>query len=380
MNENLAETRSPEEFLRSFSTKLRERLGEKTNPTILIQGGFGKNNTGDDTLLLVAREKVLEMYPEARIVALCYDPVNLFNLYGIEGVYYGSRKAVGHLFSADGIVIAGGGLINDVYSTSYIYNIFDPRGKFAMITTLILHMRRKFTSIFLVGVHAIPNFVVRFLMKLVLPRVDVLGVRDLDSVEKITSVGVKNYFLAHDAALLYHEKPTIPFAQLQERYGIPNDKLIGFNFRYVKEKEVSDSVEKQMISVLDQIREKYPEYSIVMIPFSDSKTVYIENDITAMRIVRDQLQDKTNVFLIDEYMRPADAKEIMSVCNALILTRHHALVLSYEYQIPTIAISYNIKCQQFCELAGYDYVFDYYNMTTDDIMNSVDQVLSRKAG
>ena len=125
MNENLAETRSPEEFLRSFSTKLRERLGEKTNPTILIQGGFGKNNTGDDTLLLVAREKVLEMYPEARIVALCYDPVNLFNLYGIEGVYYGSRKAVGHLFSADGIVIAGGGLINDVYSTSYIYNIFE---------------------------------------------------------------------------------------------------------------------------------------------------------------------------------------------------------------------------------------------------------------
>ena len=184
-------------------------------------------------------------------------------------------------------------------------------------------MRRKFTSIFLVGVHAIPNFVVRFLMKLVLPRVDVLGVRDPDSVEKITSVGVKNYFLAHDAALLYHAKPTIPFAQLQTVTEF-RMMLIGFNFRYVKEKEVSESVEKQMISVLNETQENYPEYSIVMIPFSDSKSVYIENDITAMRIIRDQLKDKTNVYLIDEFMRPADAKEIMSMCDALVLTRHHA--------------------------------------------------------
>ena len=77
MNANLAETRSPEDFLRIFSTKLRERLGDKTNPTILIQGGFGKNNTGD-TLLLVAEKKFGDV---SRSQDCCQHDLNLFNLY-----------------------------------------------------------------------------------------------------------------------------------------------------------------------------------------------------------------------------------------------------------------------------------------------------------
>ena len=65
----------------------------KQKPLILIQGGYGKNNTGDDALLLAIRQKVLEIVPGAHIVALCHGPENVQKLYGIEAAYFTDKKA-----------------------------------------------------------------------------------------------------------------------------------------------------------------------------------------------------------------------------------------------------------------------------------------------
>lgn len=377
MNENLKKVRSAVPFINKVKKELQEKIGQKDDPLILIQGGFGKNNTGDDTLLLVARDTVLSVYPNAQITALCYDPSNLKELYNIDGAYYCSLKALKKLFKCDGIIIAGGGLVNDLYSNSYLFNLFDPRGKFALLTSFLVSVRKKFTCIFLVGIHVLPNFIVKGLLRLILPKINVLGIRDLDSAQKLDQLGIRNYFLAHDAALLYKNEGVLTKEAIKEQLGSSRNKLLIFNFRYIKEKDASEHAISNMVNYLHWFRSSYPDYDICMIPFSVHPTNVIDNDFLAMREVKNRLAEKyqDDVLLVEHYLRPSEAKNIMRFADLLVLTRHHALVLSYEYQIPTIVISYNVKCRQFAQLAEYRFVLDYNTVTTAELSHITQDIM-----
>lgn len=381
MNFDLREKRDISPFLVDFKEKLKKKVGKKEDPIILVQGGYGKFNTGDDTLLLVAQKVILSVYPSAKVIALCYDPQIVKEYFGIDGIYYGSVAAIRSLFICDGIVVAGGGLINDVYSNSYIYNLFDPRGKFALFTSFIVACRKKFSCIFLVGIHAIPNFIVYWMMRLTLPRLDVLGVRDIDSVNKLKELGIQRYYLAHDAALLYSSEEELSKSEIIQKYNLCKEQYVVFNFRFVKEKDISEKVVEILVEYLFDFHQKYPNYDICMVPFSVHKNNIIENDVIAMQNIKSKLYIKygVNTTLIDYYLTPSQVKNIMKYSDFLILTRHHALVLSYEYHIPTIVISYNIKCSQFAQLAEYKYVYDYYNLEKEELVQATNKCMKDMA-
>lgn len=380
MNSNIKETYSIQPFFHAFEKTLKTKLGKTKSPLILLQGGFGKHNTGDDTLLLVARNEILKIYPDARIIALCHNPKFLAKDYHVAGIPYKSLQVLKALLKADALIVPAGGLVNNIDYNSSLRSLFNPRGKFVLFTLLLMHLRKKCTVLFGVGIHEIPDFLVKLLLQLVIPRVDLICVRDLYSVKIIKQLGATNYYFSHDPAICYQRRLNISWEVYKAEKNIPFQHYIVLNFRLVKNNEESLYAIHEVSKYLRIMQERYPSYGILLLPFSLHPDFPLENDCYAFQKL---LESKDtchlhNVFMLSEYQTADDVKIIAEHAELLILTRHHAPVLTYECQIPTIIISYNIKCREFAKLGGYKHVIDYSHITCKELLSITDNVLQQK--
>lgn len=371
MNDDIEEKYSIIPFFEKFEKIMKEKIGNKKEPIILLQGGFGKHNTGDDTLMLVARERILKVYPNAKIYALCHNPSFLKEDYNVEGIKFKSLKTFNYLFKCDALVVPAGGLVNNIDFNSYIRSIFNMRGKFVFISMLITILRHKCTVVFGVGIHNTPDFIVKALLNTVLPRVTLLGVRDKYTVELVKKMGIKDFYFFHDPVISYRSKRKFDWDELKEIKGIPFDDFIIINYRMTKNVEETRHTLKEFAKYVVYIKKRYPKMGIVFLPFSLHPTFDLENDVIAMRKIMNLVEKKysvDNMVLLEKYVTADEVKAIAEHARLLILTRHHAPVITYSCQIPTIVISYNFKCREFAELGEYRYILDYPQLTLEQLV------------
>ncbi len=382
MNKELPEERRIAPFLTEMRKILLEKLSGKDNPFVVIHGGYGHKNTGDDTLLLVAKEEIQKIFPNARLLVMCFDPALVMESYGdflqgVELVSFKSRKALKALLKCDAYILAAGGLHN-TYWDSYLRDLVEPRGKYCYITTGIVNIRKKPTIVFGVGFHRKPDFIARWLMKLALRRVSLLGVRDNFTGEVLSQLNINNYWLIHDPALIYKTKTDMDLEVFKKNNKI-GEHYIMLSFRYVKDEEQSHRAVDQMVDYVGYISRDYPEYTIVMVPFSLNPAFYpLENDEAVFEEIKKRAGDKhgaSNIAIIHGYQTSDQVKNIAKNADMLILARHHALVLTFEYKIPTIVLSYNVKCMHFALLGGYEYILEYNHMTLKALTSCTKKIL-----
>lgn len=379
MNTNIEEQYSILPFFKKFEEVLKRKVGAKKEPVILLQGGFGKHNTGDDTLMLVAREEILKVYPNAKIYALCHNPEFLKRDYGIEGIKFKSLATIKALFKSDALVVPAGGLVNNIDYNSYIKSLFNPRGKFVFLSMLIMILRHKCTVVFGVGIHDMPDFIVKILAKIVLPRVDLLAVRDKHTVKVVEKLGCTDFYFSHDPVIAYKKKVTYNWESYKQNKNIPFDDFIVLNYRMTKNSEETQRALETLSEYMQYISENYPSMGIILMPFSIHPTFKLENDVIAMRKLIKKAREKYNVknyILLKEYLTADDVKTIAEHAKLLILTRHHAPVITYSCHIPTIVISYNFKCREFAELGEYKYIIDYDKLTVEELKEITDNECS----
>ncbi len=378
MNRDLEQQKSIVPFLQEFKEVLRNRIGDKEEPLILMQGGYGKHNTGDDTLLRVAIEQVQEVYPKARIVALAYNPQFLEESYGIEAIPFKLKRIRPILFNCDAQILASGGLVNDIDFDSYWKKLLTPRGKFVFLTVKATLMRKKPTIVFGVGLHLIPNFLVRWLMKMTLPKVALLSVRDEYSINVLNEIGRKDYYFHHDPALIFRKKYNMTLQEVKDKYGLKHDRFLFFNFRYTKNEERTRAAVEESVEYLHRFSQRYPNHDILMVPFSLHPTFELENDVIAHEEIKKKAEDKygvKNIVVVQNYQTADEIKNIAQYADMMVLTRHHAPVLTYETGIPTVIVSYNLKCREFGELGGYKYIIDYDDLTANELMQYTEEVI-----
>lgn len=380
LNDILNGKRDIRKFERDFSELLKARIGDKLNPLIIIHGGFGKNNTGDDSLLVTIKNKVLETYPKARIVAFCFNPDLLKRYYKIDGVNFKSREAFKLLFKCDALIAGNGGLVNQLYSSNPVKNLFNPRGKFIFFTLFITNLRRKPTVVYLVGINKIPSLSVKLLMYMVLPFVDLLGVRDYESCCQLKKMGIKKYFFGYDPVFRLkadNEKIT-NINDFYKKWGVQSRSYIIVNFRYTKSADESSHAQVELVLYIHELLQIYPEKDIILYPFAIDPNIEIENDVISMGKLRDELShcygDK--IILVDEYQTYLDVKAVMKHAEMLVLARHHALILSSEFMKPLIVLSYDSKVRQVAELIDAPFIFDYHKLNHQQLIKATQCLLS----
>lgn len=382
MNRDLEQRKSIQPLLEKYREVLLDRIKDKEEPLILMQGGYGKHNTGDDTLLRVAIEQVQTVYPKARVVALAYHPEFLMESYGIEAIPFKIKRIKPILMSCDAQILASGGLVNDIDFDSYLKKLLTPRGKFVFVTVKVMLWRKKPTIVFGVGLHLIPNFLVRWLMKATLPKVALLSVRDEYSIKVLNEIGRKDYYFHHDPALIYRKKYDMTFDEVKQKYGLKHDRFIFFNFRYTKNEERTRAAVEESVEYMKRVAGRYPEHDILMVPFSLHPTFELENDVIAHHEIKRLAEERHgagNMIVVEDYQTADEIKNIAQYADLLILTRHHAPVLTYELGVPTVIVSYNLKCREFGELGGYKYIMEYDEMTANELMRITEEVIGDTA-
>ncbi len=382
MNRNRIREQYPIAPFEAELERILTGIGKK-EPLILIQGGYGKNNTGDDALLLAIKSKVLSIVPGARIVALCHGPERVQQLYGMKAAYFTDKKARRLLFSCDALLIGGGGIVNKIntYSGLKVLKIFDPKGKFLFFTSLLTKMRRKPVVFYVVGMTSIPDAMVRFLMKRTLGRVDLLGVRDPRSLEiaKKMARGRKVY-LCHDPALDYRPEGQVEIDPLLEQAGLATgQRYVVFNARYVLDPAINENVRQAAAAAIAELSAKAPEVGIVLLPLSMHPDKRLEDDLQFLReILQSAEQQGGKAHLLERYLHPAQTQRLIAGSSALIMARLHGLILSCDAAVPTVVLAYDQKVEEFARMAGYAQVLRYDALTAGKLSAALHACMGEK--
>lgn len=341
-------------------------------PRIIIQGGYGKNNLGDDALLIVLYNKLKKWFPKSQIIAMCHFPDNVEQMYHIQAVGFKSKKMIKSLLWCDALIIGGGGIVNVVntYSGFRYLKLLDMKGKFLFLSSLAVKARRKKVIFYGVGMTSIPDEIVRFLMKITLKKADLVGVRDPVSYKKAEKYlkDKRSLYITYDPALDY--RGSDPENESQK------GKKIIISIRAVPDSEVTAAVGYVMVELINSILENKSDVRIILLPVSCHPDKTVENDVFVCRKIYEEVCKKTDrVMLIDSYLKPQMIQKLLGEASVIVMTRLHGVILSYDFHIPTVIISYNEKVRLFGEMAGYPYIYEYYDLDKDQVISTVNKLL-----
>lgn len=350
---------------------------QKENLRIMIQGGYGKDNLGDDTLLITLYEKLKKWFPQSDVVAMCHYPRRVERLYGIPAVGFKNIRMIKKLLWCDVLIIGGGGIVNVVntYSGLRHFKIFDMKGKFLFLTSFFVKQRKKKVIFYGVGMTSIPDKLVELFMKTVLKKVDLVGVRDQCSYKNVGKyiVNKKSIYLTYDPALDYKSG----YIDKNKKNSESIHKII-ISTRAVPDVNATNHIVNVMAALINNILRKRDNVQIVLLPVSTHPDKEIENDIYICRRIYDEVRQKADqVILIDTYLTPKGIQRMLGEASLILMTRLHGVIVSYDFHIPTVIISYNEKVRLFGEMAGYQYIYDYYNLDRNQVIETVNQLLDK---
>jgi len=352
---------------------------KKVHPLILIQGGYGKNNLGDDALLLVLHKKILKFSPNAHIIVLCHYAETVKKNYDINAVNFKSVDTLKLLFQCDALIIGGGGIVNiiNTYSGNHFFKMFDMKGKFLFLSSLLVKSRKKPVIFYGVGMTSIPDMGVKLLMKLTLKKIDIISVRDettwanLKNMKLITDTT----YLTHDPALDFDEEPSSAQKEQLDTL-IPNQCII-ISLRAVINEKINQNVCSCIENLIYYLSEKYSSYKIILLPVSIHPQKKIENDFFISKNIYNKIKNHNNIILMKKYYSPAEIKYLFSKADVIIMARLHGLILSYDFHIPTIVLAYDTKVEQFARMGNYKYIFHYNALKLNELKETINKILDK---
>ncbi|RJX20469.1 MAG: hypothetical protein C4575_06505 [Desulforudis sp.] len=337
----------------------------KASPRVVIHGGYGKRNMGDDALLHSIYTRVKRYLPDCRVTVICHGPERIRPWYPeIATCHFKSMRALAAIFASDLYIIGGGGIVNKIntYSGYMSLKILDMKGKFLFLAALAAKICGAVTVFYGIGATSFPDPVVKYLACFSLNRADYVSVRDPLSIENLRNAGVaKEMILVQDPALSLEPDDQGGAQMILARLGLePKERrqrpLVGLNLRYVGDPLVSNvrSLEEAVLLVQKLVREL--NCDVLFLPISQHPDKHLEDDLDFGRQIQKRLAGDITVLshysVIAEYPHPKVFMALMKEMEMMILSRLHSVILGTKLGIPIVTVSYDDKVAQFVQLVG----------------------------
>ncbi|NQU42482.1 polysaccharide pyruvyl transferase family protein [bacterium] len=342
-----------------YEKYFRER--SVTSPRVVIHGGYGKRNTGDDAILNVLIDRTREHFPKARITVLCHGPQNVLAWYpDVQAYHFKSLGALKTILTSDIYFIGGGGIVNKIntYSGNQKMRLLDMKGKFLFMAAWLAKRTGAQTHFYAIGATSFPDAAVKRLARWSLASADVVSVRDPRSLRNLREAGVKREIIpVRDPALSLEPAPREEAVRLLKKLGLegkPERKrpLLGLNLRYVGDPEVdNESTLREGARVTKWLIGK--GWDVLFLPISQHPSKHLEDDLDLGRQLRSRVGD-SSLRLLEEYPHPRVMMALLGELDILATTRLHAVILGSKMDIPIFTISYDHKVTEFVKLLGWE--------------------------
>lgn len=327
---------------------------------IVISGYYGFDNSGDDAILKAIVDELKNADKNLDITVLSKDPSLTRKIYGVKSMDRFSFKEVRNALKYSDLLISGGGsLLQDITSArSLLYYLA------IMAYGKILGKK---VMVYANGVGPINGKINRFLTKLILDRVDLITLRDKDSLDYIRDLKVKNknVYLSADPVYTLESSDQNIIMNIFEKEGLDfNKKYIGISLRDWKH---SENLEENIILGVKHILENYSQ-DILFIPMHYPEDLAISN-----RIKEKFESDRVNV-LEGKYQ----VEEIMGIIenmDILIAMRLHSLIYAAVNHIPMLGISYDPKVDGILKTLNIENIVDVHNFTSEEFIKAIDKIV-----
>jgi len=329
---------------------------------IVICGYYGFNNSGDDELLLAISRDFEKLLPDAELTVLSGTPRETERVYGLRAVdRFSPLSVIREIAHADLFLFGGGSLIQDYTSRkSLAYYL------------LLLRIARLFhvpTMVYSNGIGPLIRKNDRAVRR-VLDHVDVITLRDRQSLRTIEALGVKNPHIevtADPAFSLVPSAKSIGDALLREA-GIPEGTpALGVAIR-----EWSDAA-PGFVDILaracDYAKKKHG-LAPVFIPMQQKIDERIARDTIAK-------METTGHILPTGLPVPVLLSAIGSL-QLCIGMRLHTIIYSAACCVPMIGIIYDPKVSGIMEQIGQNRSLLAENLEYEDLCARIDETMAHR--
>ncbi|NPV26687.1 MAG: polysaccharide pyruvyl transferase CsaB [Firmicutes bacterium] len=335
---------------------------------IVISGYYGFDNAGDEALLSAIATTLREMAPDISITVLSASPQKTKALHGVNAVSRTNPLVlIKTLRQADLLISGGGSLLQDVTSArSIVYYL----GVVAL--ALLLGTRVMFYA---QGIGPITTWVGKTLTRIIGNRVDLITLRDEQSKEELTRLGVVRppIYVTADPVLGLRPAQLPDFGQrILSEHGVisrsvadqsVNQPLAGIALRNWKGLA---GFKVAAAKAADYLAGK--GWEIVLIP------LHYPEDVAAARDVQRLMQSEAHLLAVN--LTAQQAMAVIGEMDLLIGMRLHSLIFAAVMGVPVVGITYDPKVTQFLHSIGQMPAGNVDNLTADALIAAVEKVIS----
>jgi len=311
--------------------------------TVFLFGYYGYDNLGDD---LILESIVNTLNDQFNFKVLTY---NYEKTHKVDNVVPVSRskfsKIIREIITSDIVASGGGSLLQDATSSKSLY--------FYLGLIVLGKIFRKETIFLFNGIGPIKGHFNQKLVKWVLSKVDRIILRDHQSKELLTKLGItRNVEVVGDAVFLndYEVKKTY-----QEKQ---DSKLAIISLRPWK--------------TFDQIKIKETEKLIVSLQAKDYTVELLPLMMPDDYEILSQIAKEKDVKIIDFHDKQLKLFSKVESAHVLIGERLHSLIISSICETPFIGIEYDPKIEGYCKMVKQLNAMKTENFNHNKIIQSLD--------
>jgi len=324
---------------------------------ILISGYYGFDNFGDEAILHVMVSELKKHLNNPKITVISKNPAKTKKTYDVDSIYtFNSKEIMKKMKACDTFISGGGSLLQDVTSCrSFLY--------YLSLIFLAKYFGKK-TVIFAQGIGPISTIIARVLTSLVLKKVDLITVRDKESQNYLKKLGV---------ASVLTTDPAWGLEISTEDKLLKVDKInLGVQLREWKSLKNSS-----IKSIADIISAKFNDEKncINLISLQDSHDLEVMQKIKNILLKKD-LKSEIRIFSnlsIDQSIN------LLGNLDYLIGMRFHACLISANFNVPTLALSYDPKVTSLALESKMPFInINSINKNKDNFTLKIDELISNQ--
>ncbi|MDD2401225.1 MAG: polysaccharide pyruvyl transferase CsaB [Clostridia bacterium] len=325
---------------------------------VVFSGYFGFNNAGDEAILYATIKTLKKIDPDLRITVLVNNAQKTntqYDSFEIEAVdRWSIFEVIKSIWRCDLLISGGGSIIQDVSSVNsplyYLGVIF------------IAKLLEKQVMIYSQGIGPVKKGRNRRITAWLFNKADRITVRDQESKEDLTSMGVKREIIVTADAVLGLPAEDIDEElgrKILDRYGISKEdgkKLLGVCIRPWDK----NSYLKNLVEVLDKMAES--GWKIIFVPMQFPNDVAISRETAKLMIAHEDVVVLRESYSTEEFMA------IIKNLDLLVGMRLHPLIISAIVGIPMVGLSYDPKIDRFLRQVGQVALISVDNINSQTLL------------
>lgn len=357
----------------------------ETTRIVVANDGLGPNK-GDQAILASMLGCLKEAIPGASVTVFPHSDMRR------PGQYAAFCRA---LRTADVFLLGGGQSLQDQVSVAFLLS-----GLLKLVLARVLCKR---VCCYGQGVGPLATRAGRFLTRVVLNRVDLVLVRDEDSLRRLRELGVTKppCVLTGDPALALEPADPSRAIEILSREGVPETPGLrvaiaprrwfhyghyGLPMAYrarfcrLRGRERFARLARSVAEAADRLVTDYGA-QVIFVPMRHARGTRDpgqDDDLVSAEIIR-LMEHKACAFLIGGDYTPGELKALLGQMDLVVGMRLHSLLLAAMMQVPVIAIAVTPKFGPFLRMLGQGaHVLSAEQATCDALLTQAGDVLSRR--